>query len=76
MQDQVLFLAASSLYPRKFTLGIEYVLPFIDYFTQALNTARDIARAEIAFVLDKTRFYDHYGEKFLILSDMLLDKHH
>ena len=36
---------------------------FIDYFTRAVNTAQDIARAEVAFVLDKTRFYDRYGEK-------------
>ena len=38
-------------------------ISFIDYFTRAVNTAQDIARAEIAFVLDKTHFYDHYGEK-------------
>lgn len=36
---------------------------FIDYFTRAVNTAQDIARAEVAFVLDKTRFYDRCGEK-------------
>ena len=30
---------------------------------RAVNTAQDIARAEVAFVLDKTRFYDRYGEK-------------
>ena len=38
-------------------------MPFIDYFTWAVNTAQDIARAEVTFALDKTRFYDHYGEK-------------
>ena len=53
MQDQVSFLAASSLYPRGSILGTEYVCFFIDYFT----------RAEVAFVPDKTRFYDHCGEK-------------
>ena len=36
---------------------------FIDYFTRAVNTAQDIARTEVAFVLDKTRFYDRCGEK-------------
>ena len=36
---------------------------FVDYFTSAVNRAQDIAAAEIAFVLGKTRFYDRYGER-------------
>ncbi len=36
---------------------------FLDYFTQAVNRAQEIAKAEVAFVLDKTRFYDSYGDK-------------
>lgn len=34
---------------------------FLDYFTGAVNRAQAIARAEVAFVLDKTRFYDRHG---------------
>ena len=36
---------------------------FVDYFTAAINQAQEIALAEVAFVLGKTRFYDRYGEK-------------
>ena len=36
---------------------------FADYFTRAVNRAQEIAVAEVAFVLGKTRFYDRYGER-------------
>ena len=37
---------------------------FLDYFTAAIVQAQEIALAEVAFVLDKTRFHDRYGERF------------
>ncbi len=36
---------------------------FLDYFTRAVNRAQETARAEVAFVIDKTRFYDSYGDR-------------
>lgn len=36
---------------------------FLDYFTQVVNKAQEITKAEVAFVLDKTRFYDSHGEQ-------------
>ena len=36
---------------------------FIGYFTGAINRAQEIALAEVAFVLDKTRFYDLYDAR-------------
>ena len=36
---------------------------FVDYFTRAIDRAQDIAVVEVEFVLDKTRFYDRYGER-------------
>ncbi len=36
---------------------------FLDYFTKAVNLAQEITKAEIAFVLDKTRFFDCHGNK-------------
>ncbi len=35
---------------------------FLDYFTAAIVHAQEIALAEVAFVLDKTRFHDRYDE--------------
>ncbi len=36
---------------------------FFDYFTAAIVHAQEIALAEVAFVLDKTRFHDRYGDR-------------
>lgn len=36
---------------------------FLDYFTAAIVHAQEIALAEVAFVLDKTRFHDRYGDR-------------
>lgn len=36
---------------------------FLDYFTAAIVLAQEIALVEVAFVLDKTRFYDRYGDR-------------
>ena len=36
---------------------------FLDYFTEAVNRAQEIARAEVAFVLDKARFYERQGDQ-------------
>lgn len=33
---------------------------FVDYFTQTIDSAQEIAVAEVGFVLGKTRFYDRY----------------
>ena len=36
---------------------------FVDYFTRAVIRAQEIAVAEVAFVLGKTRFYERHGER-------------
>ena len=35
----------------------------LDYFTAAIVRAQEIALIEVAFVLDKTRFHDRYGDR-------------
>ena len=34
---------------------------FLDYSTGAVNRAQAIAKADVAFVVNKTRFYDRHG---------------
>jgi len=36
---------------------------WLDYFSDTVNTAQDIAKEEVDFVLAKTRFYDTYGDQ-------------
>ena len=36
---------------------------WLDYFSDTVNVAQDIAREEVGFVLAKTRFYDTYGDQ-------------
>jgi Fic family protein len=36
---------------------------WLDYFSNIVNIAQDIARNEVDFVLGKTRFYDTYGDQ-------------
>ncbi|MCZ0942761.1 MAG: Fic family protein [Gammaproteobacteria bacterium] len=36
---------------------------FLDYFTKVIVRAQEIALAEVAFVLNKTRFHDRYDER-------------
>ena len=36
---------------------------WLDYFSDTVNVAQDIAREEVDFVLAKTRFYDTYGDQ-------------
>jgi len=35
---------------------------WLDYFSDTVNMAQEIAREEVDFVLAKTRFYDAYGD--------------
>ena len=55
--------ALSSSNQKKVGKGRINLNGFLDYFTQAVNKAQEITRAEVAFVLDKTRFYDSHGEQ-------------
>ncbi|MEJ1368381.1 MAG: Fic family protein [Candidatus Sedimenticola sp. (ex Thyasira tokunagai)] len=36
---------------------------WVDYFTQEVNQAQDIAKDEVDFILGKTRFYDTFGDQ-------------
>jgi len=36
---------------------------WLDYFSDTVNVAQEVAREEVDFVLAKTRFYDTYGEQ-------------
>ena len=36
---------------------------WLDYFSDTVNQAQDIAREEVDFVLTKTRFYEAYGDQ-------------
>ena len=36
---------------------------FLDYFTAAIVRAQEVSLAEVAFVLDKTRFHDRYDDR-------------
>jgi len=39
------------------------ITAWLDYFSDTINLAQDIAREEVDFVLAKTRFYDTYGDQ-------------
>ncbi|RLA40895.1 MAG: hypothetical protein DRR42_25295, partial [Gammaproteobacteria bacterium] len=36
---------------------------WLDYFTQTMNEAQDLAQAQVDFVINKARFYERFGDR-------------